>query len=125
MNFEWRRLDGQFLCPVCGLPGYFDEDAFDAFGGVIAMGICPCCLFEPGFDDDPAASGTAGLTVLDTVRSYRQGWIADGMPWRRGTRAHRIAIGVYDERRVWDEMPEAWSPTRQLERLLRLAPDLS
>lgn len=124
MDFEWRRLDGLFRCPACGLPGYFQKDAFDEFGGVIAMGICPCCFFEPGFDDDPAASADAEPTVLASVRSYRRRWMANGMPWRRGTRKERIAIGVYDERRTSDDAPEGWCPKTQLEALFRLAPDL-
>jgi hypothetical protein len=124
MNFEWRRLEGAFRCPVCGLPGYFGEDSFDELGGVIATGICPCCFFEPGFDDNPAASGTPEPTVLGSILACRRGWIEDGMPWRRGTRDERIATGVYDERRTSDDAPKDWSPTKQLETLFRLAPDL-
>jgi hypothetical protein len=124
MNFEWRPLGGQYLCPACGLPEYFDSRAFDEFGGSIAQGICPCCFFEPGFNDDPSASGDAAATVLESILRHRERWVAEGMPWRRGTIDERRAIGVYDPRRISDDAPKGWCPKEQLEKLLRLAPDL-
>lgn len=124
MDFEWRPLGDRYLCPVCGLPDYFDVHAFDNRGGCIAEGICPCCFFEPGFDDDPNASANAQPTVRESIRWCRQQWISHGMPWRRGTVEERIALGVYDPARTSDNQPEDWCPQRQLERLLSLAPDL-
>ena len=125
MNIQWQSYLGQYLCPVCGLPGYFDERAFDDEGGCIAEGICPCCFFEPGYNDDPGASADAKPTVLETVLCCRERWIADGMPWRRGTREERMAIGVYSEERASDDAPDNWAPQEQLEHLLRIAPELS
>ena len=124
MNIHWRRIEAQYLCPVCGFAGYFDEQAFDEGGGSVGNGICPCCFFEPGFDDDPGACAEARPTVRETIVTCRERWVADGMPWRRGTRQQRIAIGVYDSSRCSDDAPPGWSPTQQLARLLRLAPDL-
>jgi hypothetical protein len=100
---------GRWLCPVCGFPGHFQGESFDRHGGVIGTGICPCCLFEPGFDDVMAASGTAGATSHETVLVYRRDWIAAGMPWR-GDPANR---------------PGGWDPRRQLDGLLEAAPEVA
>jgi hypothetical protein len=101
---------GRFLCPVCGLAGYFRGDSFDRNGGVIGTGICPCCLFEPGFDDVMAASGSAEATSSETVLAYRSRWIGEGMKWRGDPQVRPI--------------PEDWSGVGQLERLFTVAPEL-
>jgi hypothetical protein len=100
------------LCPACGLPGYFTAEAWDADGkGVIGTGICPCCFYEPGFDDDPAASAEAQPTVRASILHYRAKWIAMGMPWR----------GNDD---YWLTKPAHWNPTAQLDALYDAEPEL-
>lgn len=64
---------GRYLCPVCGY-AYSGTPAYDKVGGVIGTVICPCCLWEPGFDDCPAASGKGGAGILQAVREYRAAW---------------------------------------------------
>ncbi len=106
--------DTQFtprLCPSCGLPGYFTTQSWDTHGrGVIAYGICPCCFYEPGFDDDPAASADAQPTVRASVLHYREKWIARGMPW----------CGNDD---YWLTKPADWNPADQLAALQRVEND--
>ena len=55
LPFEALNIRGEdgFLCPVCGWPGTFSGDSYDPrLGGLIGTGICACCHFEPGYDDD-------------------------------------------------------------------------
>jgi hypothetical protein len=100
---------GEYLCPICGFAGYFRGNHFaDDEGGVIGSGICPCCFYEPGFDDNPLASAEAKDTLLESIQSYRKAWIEQGMPWRG--KAGR---------------PAGWEPASQLARLLKTAPFLS
>jgi len=100
-----------FLCPVCGLAGYFRGDHFDDIeGGCIATGICPCCSYEPGFDDNPMASKNAKSTIAESIAFYRRGWIEAGRPWRGGDQT--VA-------------PASWSADEQLARLFRIAPFLA
>jgi hypothetical protein len=100
------------LCPSCGLPGYFTAQSWDADGkGVIGTGICPCCFYEPGFDDDPGASAEAQPTVRASILHYRAKWIASGMPWR----------GNDDN---WLTKPANWNPAAQLEALYDAEPGL-
>jgi hypothetical protein len=101
-----RDNAGQVLCPVCGHAGAFDEHCFDARGGVIGSGICPCCLYEPGFDDDPGASAKAKATPLESIKAYRAEWIGEGMRWRS---EHALP-------------PGGWDGARQLADLLKLVP---
>jgi hypothetical protein len=101
------------LCPSCGLPGYFTADSWDERGrGVIGTGICPCCFYELGFDDDPAASGDAKQTVQASILHYRARWIATGMPWR----------GNDD---YWLTKPADWDPVGQLDALYVAEPGLN
>ncbi len=100
-------------CPACGLAGYFKAQSWDANGaGVIGTGICPCCLFEPGFDDDPAASADALTTVRASTLHYRRQWIAMGMPWR----------GDDDDR---FSRPKGWNAEGQLAELSQAEPGSS
>jgi hypothetical protein len=99
---------GRFLCPVCGHAGTFDGHCFDERGGVIGSGICPCCFYEPGFDDDPMASAKAKSTPIESIKAYRTEWIADGKPWR----SPNVSA------------PESWDASRQLKALLNIAPGL-
>ena len=55
------EYESAFLCPVCGYDGTFKGNHYaDNEGGCIATGICSCCFFEPGFDDNPAALKGSG-----------------------------------------------------------------
>jgi hypothetical protein len=75
---------GALLCPACGFDDGFNA-AFPPYGpqgGIIGRGICHCCLWEPGFDDDPMASSAAAPTILASIRAYRAAWIASGYAWR-------------------------------------------
>jgi len=74
--------------------------------GRIGTGICCCCYFEPGFDDEPGNSPDAKSTVLDSILAYRRAWVDEGMPWR---------CDIH-------ERPEGWDPIKQLDRLLELLP---
>lgn len=109
--FIIRNDRGEYLCPVCGFAGYFRGDHFaDKEGGVIGTGICPCCFYEPGFDDNPAASAGAKDTLLDSILSYRKAWTEQGMLWRGAPKVER---------------PADWEPASQLARLLETAPFVS
>ena len=103
--FNVADPDGGFLCPVCGCSGDFDGAAFDEAGGVIGCGICRCCLYEPGFDDDPAASAEAKQTVYQSVNAYRDTWRGAGSPWRG----------------MIDRLPRGWDAERQLAHLFTVA----
>lgn len=106
--FNVRDPAGQILCPCCGDIGSFHGVSFGARGGIIGTGICKCCLFEPGFDDDPDASGTTARSTGIAVARYHEAWRADTMPWR-GTP---------------DRQPRGWSAQAQLDHLRKTAPYL-
>ena len=57
-------------CPVCGWPEL--EHPPRSEDGAASFAICPCCRFEPGFDDD-----SEGLSY----EQARARWIAGGMKW--------------------------------------------
>jgi len=95
---------GLYLCPACGLTSCFKAEPYDEHGGLIGTGICPCCLFEPGFDDNPAASPNAAATVLESIVKYRAVWVAEGMPWQ-GAQTIR---------------PTEWNPEAQLHDLAKI-----
>lgn len=105
-RFNIRGRTGLYLCPSCGFPGCFNEEPYNENGGLIGTGICPCCLFEPGFDDNPAASPDAGLTILESIAKYRATWVAAGMPWRGAP----------------TPAPPEWNPGAQLRDLVALLP---
>jgi hypothetical protein len=100
-----RDSENHVLCPVCGLAGVFGLNSFDEHGGVIGTGICYCCLYEPGFDDDPLASAAAKNTFLDSIHVYRNAWLHEKMPWRGQP----------------EKLPENWDPQRQLGMLFEQA----
>ena len=102
-KFNIQDREGRFLCPACGLPGYFQGNSYDERGGVAATGICPCCLWEPGFDDMAAPDQ---LSVVECLRRYRAGWSSLGPAWSGPT----------------DKIPVGWNGKVQLERLSQLAP---
>jgi hypothetical protein len=109
VNFNVSQTVGKFLCPSCGLPGYFDGTSYDSNMPLVGTGICPCCFFEPGFDDD--ASADAKPTVLASILHYRAKWIALRMPWR----------GNDD---YWLTKPVDWDPVGQLDALYVAEPGL-
>ena len=103
---QFNILDaGRLLCPACGFPDYADEPAYNEEGGLAGITICSCCMWEPGFDDDPNASAGAKASILDSLRAYRSDW--DGEPRWQG----RLA-----------ESPSGWDARRQLARLFEVAP---
>ncbi|MCT7667304.1 hypothetical protein [Shinella kummerowiae] len=102
-----RDKNGRLLCPACGFPGYANDVAYDEIGGLIGSAICPCCFWEPGFDDDQHASGVAKDTIIDSLRAYRAAW-GRTFHWRG-----RVAV-----------KPLAWDGEQQLADLFELAPNL-
>jgi hypothetical protein len=104
-RFNIRSTEGEYLCPSCGFPGHFHGDSYDQSGPQIATGICPCCLWEPGYDDVPAASG-APDRIVEALKAYRRGWTALGPAWNGKPEC----------------IPAAWDRKAQLERLFKIAP---
>ena len=96
-----RRL----LCPACGFPDYAQFEAYDERGGIIGTALCPCCLWEPGFDDEQLASERPEVTVLESLRAYRENWRND-LFWRGRDNLR----------------PPDWDGATQVDRLLEIAP---
>lgn len=71
---------GKFLCPVCGFDGAFDSETFTKSGGLPGMGICCCCMFEPGYDDRENLGGEFP-TVAQNIKHFQNKWISGGMKW--------------------------------------------
>jgi hypothetical protein len=80
-----------YTCPACGYPE-LTESPYGRSGG--SYEICPSCGFEFGVTDDDKGF---------TFESWRQRWIAMGMPW--------WAAAV-------EPAPQGWDPTHQLAALL-------
>ena len=106
-QFNIRDADGRLLCPACGCPAFSNEAAYDDRGGLIGAAICPCCLWEPGFNDTPGASADAQDTILISLRQYRAEWSRD-FQWR-GRESRR---------------PLGWGAEGQLAHLFELAPNV-
>jgi hypothetical protein len=79
------------ICIVCGYDGLF-EPPYDSDG------ICPCCSFHYGFDDDIEA----GLDRSKTYITWREEWINKSYPWFSTGR----------------RPPHNWNGRNQLERFL-------
>jgi hypothetical protein len=77
-----------FVCPVCGFPNLDKPPRSPRTGGG-SFEICPSCSFHFGVSDDDLGF---------TFEQWRQDWIAQGMPWDRGTTLS----------------PEGWDPRSQL-----------
>jgi hypothetical protein len=102
---------GQILCPCCCLAGQFSYPPYDEHGGNIGCGLCACCMWEPGFNDDTMAGADAKPTIKASLDAYREAWIAQCYPWR--TKPWR------------DNGPPAnWEGRAQCEDLLRRFPHL-
>jgi hypothetical protein len=80
-----------YECPACGYPGLEEPPHTASSGG--SFEICPCCYFQFGVTDDDKGF---------TYESWREHWIAKGMPWESAT--HR-------------EPPVGWDPKEQLLRV--------
>jgi hypothetical protein len=93
-----RREDGTWLCASCGFPDYFTGKSFDENGPLIGSGICPCCMYEPGFDDIAGASAVGFDSPLLALQAYSKEWRQHGMVWRG----------------MGDWMPHGWNPETQM-----------
>lgn len=103
-HFNVRDKLGKLLCPACGFPDYLFTDAYSEKGGT-PLGICPCCLWEPGFDDNPAASTMAQDTILGSLRAHRAEWSA-----------------AFEWKGYGPDKPADWDPSAQLANLFEAAP---
>jgi hypothetical protein len=106
-QFNIRDGLGRLTCPACGYPNYASELAYDERQGLAGVTICPCCMWEPGFDDNPAASARAEGTIIASLRRYRSGW---------NGKAHWSGRA--------SECPADWDGTEQLSRLFEIAPQV-
>lgn len=80
-----------FTCPACGWPELDEEPRTNGGGG--SYDICPSCGFEFGVTGDDKGY---------TYESWRNRWIAQGMPW--------WSTGI-------DDPPAGWDPRAQLRNL--------
>lgn len=106
-QFNVHDSEGRLLCPACGFPGFATQPAYDERGGIIATAICPCCMWEPGFDDVPSASADARETILMSLQHYRARW-TDGLLWRGRA----------------EQQPSGWDGAAQLAQLFEIAPNV-
>lgn len=104
-QYNIRDEVGRLLCPACGFPEFTHEAAYDERGGLAGVALCPCCMWEPGFDDDPHASGKAKETILASLQTYRIEW-GKALKWQGRS----------------SECPEGWNGEGQLSRLFQIAP---
>ncbi|WP_380783525.1 hypothetical protein [Sphingomonas sp. R86520] len=102
IQFNIRDEQGMLLCPACGYPGFSFNPAYFEHGGERIV-ICPCCMWEPGYDDDDASSAT---DVLNALRGYRKGW-------------HGSALWASP-----NDPPPNWDGQRQLLHLFKVAPNV-
>jgi hypothetical protein len=75
-----------YTCPVCRFPGLAEPPMSPSGGG--SYEICPSCGFQFGVSDEDRG---------ETYASWRERWVADGMPWRSANPA-----------------PAGWDPRAQL-----------
>ncbi|MGB0843887.1 MAG: hypothetical protein ACPGVN_03995 [Alphaproteobacteria bacterium] len=107
-EFNIRNSINKYMCPVCGYSEFSGTPAYDSFGkGIIGTTICSCCLWQPGFDDEPSASGEAKSTVRETIIHYRSKW--EKLAEWQGIKSLK---------------PEGFSGKFQLKNLKLIAPDL-
>lgn len=87
--------DVGFRCISCGFDGIHQPSYTE--DGIPSFEICPCCGFQPGFDD---------LSEGVSAEQYRKQWIEGGKQW-------------------WSTLvppPESWDPDVQL-RIFRSSSD--
>ncbi|GGE81919.1 hypothetical protein GCM10011404_13190 [Sphingomonas prati] len=101
-QFNIRDEQGLLLCPACGYPDFSYAPTYFDRGGE-RMVICPCCLWEPGYDD---ADAHTAADVLTALRNYRTGW-SGSASW----------ISPNDP-------PCNWDGQRQLSHLFEVAPNV-
>ena len=94
---EWRPAGATHVCPACGYDHLWEDPAAYGTG---SLEICPCCLFQPGFDNNAAASG--GVT---SPAEYRADWIAEGSAWKSDL----------------IPPPDSWDPIAQVSRVIASA----
>jgi hypothetical protein len=102
MQFNIRDEQGLLLCPACGYPAFCFAPAYFEHGGERLV-ICPCCMWEPGYDDAYARSPA---DVLAALRAYRQDWQGSAR-WASP-----------------NDPPAYWNGQRQLSHLFDLAPNV-
>lgn len=91
-----------YMCPVCGYP-YLSEPAYNVtiskdaplYDGEPSYEICPCCLFEFGYDD---------MDQGYTFEQWRQKWIDGGMVWGNGKHTP----------------PKDWNPREQVAKVMHI-----
>lgn len=105
--FNIRDGLGRLICPACGYPDYAAEPAYDERHGLAGTTICPCCMWEPGFDDNASASARAEDTILASLRRYRSGL---------GEQAHWAGRDA--------DRPGGWNGAEQLGHLFEIAPQV-
>jgi len=108
LQYNIKDTDGRLLCPACGFPDYATHPAYNELGGIIGTTICPCCFWEPGFDDSRSASAHAKQTILETLQAHRDRW-GSKLQW----------TGQPEIR------PDNWNGETQISRLFELAPHVS
>jgi hypothetical protein len=109
LQFNISADNGWYHCPCCGWDGTFSVEAYDKHGGMIGRGLCSCCYWEPGFDDDPMASAAALATIRESLLTYRRAWVESGYIWRSSATV---------------DPPNNWKGREQLATLLKRAPHL-
>jgi hypothetical protein len=101
-QFNIRDEQGLLLCPACGYQAFSFAPAYFEHGGERLV-ICPCCMWEPGYDD---ADARTTADVLVALRDYREGW-------------HGCARWSSP-----NDPPPNWDGKRQLSHLFEVAPNV-
>lgn len=84
-------------CYPCRICGYCYSSPVRYEDGAPSYEICPSCGGEVGIDDE----GLDKNSELETIRNYRNKWLAQGAPW-------------------WDpysQPPEGWNVEEQMKNI--------
>jgi hypothetical protein len=84
-----------YTCQACGYPRLYTPPFTH---GVGSLEMCPCCFYQPGYDDVVLASGR-DLSPPE----WRERWVAQGVPWE----SKMVAP------------PDGWDPPLQLQNVER------